>query len=506
MIWGRRVAGWFARAVLALGLALGLAGAARAAWLRVETDKFVVYGQGSEASLRDYATKLTIYDGILRRYNPVTQGRRPATKVQVFMVRSHEDLRRVSPGIGNDYAGFYTAGGDGQIAVVQTNVTESRDLILFHEYAHHFMLENFPAAYPAWFVEGWAEYFSTTQIHPKSIDVGGFSPGRALTILEAEWLPLDVLLTRTTWQTRGEATQAYYAEAWLLTHYMMSDATRAAQLDKATVAISQGTPPVQAFEAATGQSLADITAALKKYRRLPVMSFPIEAMTPPQMVVSAMPASAEDLLLDSARLMMSAPGRVDEAFLARVRRTAARYPNDPLAERTLARAEFLMGEVAAGEAIMARRLASAAAEPEDELLAGEGEVFAGMRDPAQRQERYRAARPHLMKAYQRNPGDFRCLHAYAISRSVEPNYPSENDMNALIEARNLAPSVMDNSLQLGLALAHKGQMADARRVLAPLVNNPHGGAIARAASQVLAGQPVTTEDDETTQPPAKPAS
>ena len=32
--------------------------------------------------------------------------------------------------------------------------------VLFHEYAHHFMLHHFPAAYPAWYVEGFAEFFS----------------------------------------------------------------------------------------------------------------------------------------------------------------------------------------------------------------------------------------------------------------------------------------------------------------------------------------------------------
>ena len=37
------------------------------------------------------------------------------------------------------------------------------DVILFHEYVHHFMLQHFSVAYPAWFVEGYAELFSNTR-------------------------------------------------------------------------------------------------------------------------------------------------------------------------------------------------------------------------------------------------------------------------------------------------------------------------------------------------------
>lgn len=458
---------------------------AQAAWLRVETDRFVVYGQGGEKSVRDFATKLTTYDWVLRNFHPSTLDRKAGTKVQVFLLADQSDLRRVRPFLQRYTLGFYSAMNEGVFAfAVKSEGLVGADNVLFHEYAHHFMLENFPAAYPAWFVEGWAEYFMTTEIGKDQIKIGNYNQGRAYSIFNQTWLPLEELLSKTTGETRPERTNAYYAEAWLLTHYMRSDDTRAKQLDTAIKAIADGKDPVKSFESATGGSLADLTAALKKYRKLPMLGIRNPDLTP-QMKVTAMPRSADDLLLDEMRLVLWSTGRPDPDFLAGVRRKAARYPGDALAERTLARAEFVMGDVAAGEAIMKRRLDAGPNDVEDLLLAGTGQVMAGMRTPAQREARYRAARPLLAKAYQLDKGDFRTLYAYALSRSIEPVFPTDNDLAALTEARYLAPAVQENSFRLGMALLKKGRRDDAAKVLAPVLNNPHGGRAAEQARTLL---------------------
>ena len=59
----------------------------------------------------------------------------------------------------------------GAIAVVPRNTGTdgvfTGQLVLFHEYAHHFMLQYAPAAYPAWYVEGFAEVVSTASFERK---------------------------------------------------------------------------------------------------------------------------------------------------------------------------------------------------------------------------------------------------------------------------------------------------------------------------------------------------
>ena len=65
--------------------ALVAPGAAQAKWYRAETDRFVVYGEGREAKVREMAARLTAFDAVLRLHNPPPDGRSPR-KLDVYMV------------------------------------------------------------------------------------------------------------------------------------------------------------------------------------------------------------------------------------------------------------------------------------------------------------------------------------------------------------------------------------------------------------------------------------
>lgn len=465
------------------------AGAAHAAWYKAETDRFVVYGEGREQKVRDFALKLTTFDHVLRLFHPSTMGRVPDTKLIVYLVNSRSDLRRVRPALPSEVAGFYLAMNEGVFAVATTETGLGADDVMFHEYAHHFMLENFPAAYPTWFVEGFAEYFMTAEVLPGSVKIGTYNPSRAYSLASDTWIPLGELLSRTTAETRKERIDAYYSQAWLLTHYMRSAPDRRRQLDVATLAIAGGVAPVKAMEDATGMSMAELTKVLKAYKQLPVMTLmdPMKGVVPP-ITVTVMDKSTDDLLLDNLRLILAPTGKIDAPFLAAVRRKAAKYPGDSLAESTLARAEFVMGDVAAGEALIKRRLEAQPQDSETLLLAGTGQLMAGMREPAERETRYRAARPLLVKAYGLNKKDFRPLYGYALSRTVEPAYPTVNDLNAWMEARLLAPAVAEISFHAGTVLLARGDRPAALRVLTPLLNNPHGGDATAQVRALIEGE------------------
>jgi hypothetical protein len=479
-----------ARALLGVLVVLAFAAFAQpasAAWYKAETDRFVVYGEGKEAAVRDYAVRLQTFDAVLRMMHPSTRDRVTATKVQVFIVRSRADLQQVRPGIPRGMIGLYIPTHEGVFALgLGGDVKLGEDDVMFHEYAHHFMRENFPVAYPAWFTEGFAEYFATAEIKPDGVVVGGYSPARAFSIFHQDWVPMADLLSKDSRDIRPEMRNAYYSQAWLLTHYMRSTPERAARLNKAISDIAGGADPAKAMLEATGMTPLELTYALKGYNKLPRIQVKLPGAAP-TVTLSRLPASADDLLLDNLRLILSPVGRADPDLLGDVRRQASKYPGDELAELTLARAEFLLGDVPAGEAIVKRRLDAKADDYETLLLAGTGQILAGLRDGAQRQARFRAARPHLAKAFALNKRDFRPLYAYAFSRSIEPTFPTDNDLNVLVEARNLAPSVGENSLRLGLALLRKGDVVRAKAVLEPVVNNPHGGRLAAQAKALIQG-------------------
>ena len=68
--------------------------AAQAAWIRAETDRFIVYGDGRDKAVRDLAVRLTAYDATLRVFNPRTAKAPIGRKLEVYLVDSGRELRR----------------------------------------------------------------------------------------------------------------------------------------------------------------------------------------------------------------------------------------------------------------------------------------------------------------------------------------------------------------------------------------------------------------------------
>lgn len=485
-----RPQGWTAAALAVLAILWPTA--ADAAWIKAETERFIVYGQGREARVRNLAMRLSVFDAVLRLTHPTAPKVQPR-KLEVYLVDAQRDLRRVAPWNETGTVGFYAAGPSATFAVAYDGaVGIDGDEVLFHEYAHAFMLENFPAAYPGWFIEGWAEYFMTTKVTADTAEVGRPNPGRAYELTQSGWLPWDVVISRSPGDISDAARSIYYAQAWLLMHYMRSDPQRSMQLSDITVAIADGADPVKTLESVTGMSIAELGGRLRNYRRLISFTVKQPLPNPPEIKVTSMEPSADDFLLDSLRLASdsNAGDEANAALLAELRVRAAKWPGDKLAELTLARAEFAFGDVAAGEVIVKRRLGADPKDSETLFVAGQGQLRAGERNTDQYEERFKAARPYLVKAYGQDQDDYRVLLAYLRSRTVDPAYPNDNDLNALLTVRALAPTVDTAAIMLGEALLHHDRKAEAVALLSIVANDPHGGGAATIARSLISGVPV----------------
>ena len=135
--------------------------AAHAEWRRAETRHFIVYSDGPERGLRDYAIRLERFDALMRgRFGlpPMEAGR----KLPVYLVGGFSALREVRPNVATGTGGFYSASDRDVYAVLQRGIDDD---VLLHEYAHHFMYQNFPGFYPGWFTEGFAEFFMTASVN-----------------------------------------------------------------------------------------------------------------------------------------------------------------------------------------------------------------------------------------------------------------------------------------------------------------------------------------------------
>ncbi|RYH93857.1 MAG: hypothetical protein EON48_19540, partial [Acetobacteraceae bacterium] len=165
------------------GLTMLVAAPAKAEWMKAETGHFIVYGNTSERQLRSYAQKVERFDTLLRSYYPIDVEYQ-APKLEIYLAEGARDMNRASPGISSGVGGYYSS-NNGRIHAVVDNQAMGGSVVLFHEYAHHFMFQMQSEAYPSWFVEGFAEYYATADVRPDRIQFGSHHPGRMLALTQA---------------------------------------------------------------------------------------------------------------------------------------------------------------------------------------------------------------------------------------------------------------------------------------------------------------------------------
>src|SRR5690349_27089 len=96
-------------------------------WLRAESPHFIVYSDGKEKSLREYAVMLEDYDALLRAFH----GRKidePVTgKFSVYLVSNLNDFHRVFPDAQKGIVGMYWVSNEDIFAVATRDSANLRD-------------------------------------------------------------------------------------------------------------------------------------------------------------------------------------------------------------------------------------------------------------------------------------------------------------------------------------------------------------------------------------------
>ncbi len=530
-----------AAALAVIALAIFAPAPARAQWLRAETDHFIIYGAGSERSVRAYAEKVERFDFLLRTYYPIRVDHE-IPKLEIYLADGRRDMLRAAPGIGASVGGFYSPNSSRIHAVVNTE-SEMGDHVMFHEYGHHFMFQMAATAYPSWFVEGFAEYYATADVRPDRIQFGRHSEGRMLMFVQQpvnSWAPMaDVLKWRISDSGRYRAGD-YYAQAWGLTHYFMSTPERTRMLGQYLAAVSRGEDSVDAMQAATGRTPEQLQTDMRLY-----LGGSIQYHTPridiptPRVEVTRLSRTESELAWLDLRLDRE-PVKVEpiepregETERARARREQAMRENaesraqlirDALAagdrhrdERigllVKARAHRLEGRSQAGFELLEPLLTADESDPVTLRLAAELllDQVGAEPDPAQATGHRREARAYLARALDANPLDFRIYRALNESRIGEASYPSDNDISTLEVGVTLAPQSFDMRMRLGHAYMARGLHAEAIAMVQPVANNPHGGSWSRRAKSLVAsaqtamGQTATPIEDAPSDEAEQPA-
>ena len=439
------------------------------------------------------------------------------SKLNIYIVDGLRDLRIIRP--VDNLSGFYTATPNGIAAFVDGNVethergvgrnrSTSENEVLFHEYAHHFMMQYSANAYPVWYIEGFAEYFSTAQFREGSVDVGNFSTVRAQWLANGPWLPTERVLLRGRERFTETQLAMFYAQSWLLTYHFYSTPERQQALIRYLQASREGNA-AETLQTATGMTPEQLHRELRSYVHGARISYSRltlgEPQTPIQATITALPASANDLLLHEASLRVGVPDEYRTPHLEHVRAAAARHGEDPYARRVRAHAEILLGDRTAAAPLLDALLAAAPADAE--LMYLEGLMHLGNSENAEDGEEGEAeateARRWFTRAHNSDRNHFQTLYRYSQSLRFDQRYVSENTANVLLLAHQLAPQVTEITLNAAGLLIARRDFEGAELLLRPLASDPHNTELAELAQQMI--DRARTDAAPESEPPEAPA-
>lgn len=477
--------------IAAMLLALGIvqAAPARAEWLEARTRHFILYNDTGEAALRRQAIALERLDWALRRFMKVEDTGDAATNKLTVFVTSDAGIRALCrcENVGGFYLGRVSGSvafsgwgrGDGDLARV----------ILFHEYAHHFLLGSYGIAFPTWYAEGFAEFASTIRITDDEIVVGGAAQHRAHGLLVERPLPAAAMFDPGTWRRlEGGRIDAFYGRGWLLTHYLTFDQARFAQFRRYLAALNGGTAGPAAARAAFGD-LAALDRDLADYlgrSRLPALVMRTAGAAVPEVAIRRVSAGEAAMM----RMRMESLGGVDRqnarALLARARPVAERHADDPVVQGWLAEMAYDAGEDAAAEQAAGRALAADPALAQALLYQARARlrVLAARREPDA--ARWTAARRPILAVNRRQPDLAEPLWLFWQSFGMEGRRPVASAVKGLYRAQELAPQDRNVRFAAAVSRLSAGEMAEARVLLRPLAYDPHAPADNPAARMLAA--------------------
>lgn len=468
-----------------------LAGApASAEWLKATSRHFVIYSDSSAESVRTLATRLERVDGALRRLSGAEDTvESAANPVTVYVLDDQSAVARMTG--DSSVAGFYIGRANGAVAFTPRrgggDYGLDPQIVLFHEYAHHYLLGQSHVAFPAWLSEGYAEFVSTARFTDTHVQVGVPANHRAYGLLDTAKLPIRTLLAPPA-KLDGLQTEQLYGRGWLLTHYLifaeMTAGARRGQLRRYLDAIDAGKPPLDAAAQVFGD-LKTLDRELDAYlvkRRMTVANLSVAAPAADAIKVRPLTPGERALIAMRVTSTRGVGTKTAGPLYVRAARAAAPFGTDAVAQGWLAEMAFDAGKLDEADAAAGRALATDPKSVQALLYKGmialrrAADAKLPAADPA-----WAAARAPIVRANRIDTNAAAPLELYYHSFEMAGAPPSKSAIAGLHRAQELAPQ--DDGLRFASARQSllDGEVDAAKRTLRPLAFSPHGGADNAAA-------------------------
>jgi Flp pilus assembly protein TadD len=229
-----------------------------------------------------------------------------------------------------------------------------------HEYTH-MIIEHTGLKPPPWLNEGMAELYSTLTPVGKKAAVGDIIPGRAQTLLNNKWIPLDALTSadrQSPLYNESNRAGMFYAESWALTHMLFFAPDYRPYFAKFVVAASSGKTMDEACQAVFGKRLQEVETGLRQYLRgerfyRVVFDIKLEKSAEDPDVSEASPFESGMVLAD----LLALTNKTKEALSA-YQQLARDNPDKPDVEESLGYLAWQSGDHDAARGHFARALAT----------------------------------------------------------------------------------------------------------------------------------------------------
>lgn len=514
------------RFIAALLLALLASPAAAETWREAETTHFRIFSSGDEKSLVKFSQRLEQFHNLLLLVTGTSDANRRIVKVRVYLVPSMEAVQRLYGKPNSSVGGFYSTRDDGAIAVVPRSTgdgTFNGQLVLFHEYTHHYMLQYNPSAYPSWYVEGFAEIAATASFERK----GAITFGKAAQHRQDELdfggrYPVSRMLDGSYIADRAKNRGWSYGDAWLLTHFLVFDSTRRPQLRTYLRDIGAGRSHAEA-----AQAFGDLTTLQREVsvylagRSFPYRAVPIQPGSEGEVKVRQL-GSAESELIDQTieferrtelpqkpienepapngpKAAQPTTPKVDfekqladakkarDAWIASIELTANRFAGETAGWLLLADARCVSEQFEACMTAANRALAIEPANNRALVRKAEAEIaLAKDLSDDQRKAKVEAAQQTLLIAMAASPDDPVAQLAYYRSFAAMRRAADQSAITALVSVVQLVPQQYGPRFALAAEWMARGQLRSARNVLRPVAFSPHESAASKQAQALIA--------------------
>jgi len=456
-------------------------------WNRYTSDHLTIYSDQKESKVTDIIDQFESFRQVvlaLTGLGDVPENQR----LQILLFKSSKAFKTYAP---ENSAGFYFDSPSGPWMVVGPGAW-GMDIssILYHEYVHYLLHQHALDGFPKWYDEGYAEFLGATYFKKDKAVVGGIQDGRILDLQSLDKISVADLLEPENRLDSERFTYRFYATAWLMTHYLLINATfeEPELIPRINTYISryrQGGDPIEAFESSFELTTQEMDKKLSRYlRRSSLSTMMLNSSTYEGNIdKQALNSNEEAFLL--ANLAWQSEGNDEDGL----KQLGAIDTEQPGAARAMALKSVLLqksgkSDAAEESAESANTLESNSADvlallAEREYLYGFQRQQEGQRTEDQIEQSINLAN----QALSLDPQHLEALHQLARANQVKGD--NLTAIKAYAAAYQFIPSSIELNYNLALLLIREGYDAESVTFLKRAMNWTHSEDMQRRLEKML---------------------